>query len=299
MTTQCFSLGLIGHPLEHSLSPLLHRTALQDQSLPGDYLLYDIQPLPAGQAQLAALFSKMRAAEIQGLNVTIPHKQAVIPFMDQLTPAASAVGAVNTVQCRGNCLVGDNTDGLGFMADLKRHMPDGSLVNQKMDRAALVMGAGGAARAVVYALAVSGWKVWLAARRLEQANALIADLKANSSQKSLEINSIAFDKNAVQSVAAHCQLIVNATPLGMYPNINSNPWPEDVSYPKKVFIYDLVYNPAETVLLRQARQAGSSAANGAGMLVEQAALAFEIWTGRPAPKEKMQQVMLASLRNKS
>jgi len=296
MSDRRFSLGLIGHPLEHSLSPQLHRAALQDHCLEGDYLLYDIPPLPAGWAQLDAIFNKMRCGEIQGLNVTIPHKQTVIPFLDKLTPVANAVGAVNTIVPGENGLVGDNTDVKGFMADLQRQVPDRSLMDQKKDRAALVLGAGGAARAVVYALASSGWTVRLAARRLEQAESLIGDLSRNSGDQVLVITTISYEQNAIQNAVFDCQLIVNTTPVGMFPNITANPWPASMPYPKNAFIYDLVYNPAETSLIREARLAGLQSVSGAGMLVEQAALAFETWTGRPAPKEKMLAVLVTSMR---
>jgi shikimate dehydrogenase len=296
MTIERFSLGLIGHPLEHSLSPRLHRTALQDLCLGGDYLLYDIPLFPEGRLELAALLRKMRGGEIQGLNVTIPHKQAVIPFVDEITPVAAAVGAVNTIMRRENCLVGDNTDVMGFMADLRNQAPGWSMLIQKQDRNALVLGAGGAARAVIYALASGGWKVWVAARRLEQAKNLIEDLKRNSGNQVLDLTPIALEKNSIRNAAPGFQLIVNATPSGMFPNITTNSWPEGIPYPNDAFVYDLVYNPAETTLVREACQAGLKAVSGAGMLVEQAALAFEIWTGRPAPKEKMLEVITASMR---
>jgi shikimate dehydrogenase len=296
MNIQQFSLGLIGHPLEHSLSPRLHRAALQDLCLEGDYLLYDIPLFPEGRPEIEALLGKMRRDEIQGLNVTIPHKQAVISFVDEITPVAAAVGAVNTIIRRENCLVGDNTDVMGFMADLRNQVPGWSLLTQRQDRAALVLGAGGAARAVVYALASCGWKVRVASRRLEQAENLIEDLKRNSGDQVLDLEPVALEKNPLRNAAPDCQLIVNATPAGMFPNITTNPWPEGVPYPNDAFVYDLVYNPAETTLVREARLLGLKAVSGAGMLVDQAALAFEIWTGRPAPKEKMLEVLTISMR---
>src|SRR5271157_478607 len=136
----------------------------------------------------------MRSGEIQGLNVTIPHKLSVILFLDRLTPVANAAGAVNTVMQQENLLVGDNTDVMGFIADLQRQIPDWLIIQQKKDRTALVLGAGGAARAVVYALASSGWMVWLAARRPKQAKDLIEDLKRKSSDQILDITPISFSK---------------------------------------------------------------------------------------------------------
>jgi shikimate dehydrogenase len=149
-----FKLGLIGYPLSHSLSPQIHTAALQSRGLKGDYSLFPIHP--EDKQGLEDLLSRIRSGEIHGLNVTIPHKQNVIPFLDELTDTAGSIGAVNTIYLRNDKLIGDNTDAPGFLADLKL-LIDSAVFN--FQPSALVLGAGGSARAVVYALVIGGWKV--------------------------------------------------------------------------------------------------------------------------------------------
>ena len=277
---QTFQLGLIGHPLGHSLSPRIHAAALQACGLEGDYALFPIRP--EDEQGLQQLLKRVRAGELQGLNVTIPHKQNVMPFLDDLTATAQAVGAVNTIYLRENKLVGDNTDATGFLMDLKKFVDrstspslgEGPGVREK---SALVLGAGGSARAVVYALATDGWQVMIAARRLEQAQQLTSSL----SHYQLQIT--AFSDLQLSTF----NLMVNTTPLGMHPEIDQSPLPEDMTLPPELMVYDLVYNPRETKLVRDARAQGLHAVTGLGMLVEQAALAFELWTGRNPPREKL------------
>src|SRR5262245_42500216 len=167
-------LCLIGYPLSHSFSPKIHTAALQSCGLEGNYSLFPIQP--EDKKGLQDLLSRVRSGEIQGLNVTIPHKQNVIPFFDELTPTAEAIRAVNTIYLRENKLVGNNTDAPGFLADLKKFLTTES--RSHGDKNALVLGAGGSARAIAYALLNDGWSVTIAARRLAQAQQL-ADLFLN------------------------------------------------------------------------------------------------------------------------
>jgi shikimate dehydrogenase len=290
-----YSLGLIGWPLAHSLSPRLHTAALRAAGLEGEYRLYPIAPGAAQEKELADLLEQVRKKELHGLNVTIPHKQAVIPLLDELTPVARAVGAVNTIYPRDRGLIGENTDVFGFLADVNRFivaalsaLPVTESVTPK--RTALVLGAGGAARAVVYALLLSGWNVFIAARRLEQAKEVGERFAMSREQLSGDYerpSAICHSPSAIGDIAPTCQLIVNCTPLGMSPNITASPWPEAVPFPSHAMVYDLVYHPVETAFVRSARQAGLQAANGLGMLIEQAALSFECWTGRVADREAM------------
>lgn len=278
-----FKLGLIGYPLGHSLSPKIHTAALQASGLEGSYFLFPIPP--EDKQGLKDLLLRLRTGEIHGLNVTIPHKQNVIEFMDELTPAAQAIGAVNTMYMRRDKLIGGNTDAPGFLSDLKKVMVDWRL---EIDRSALVIGAGGSARAVVYALLNDGWNVTLAARRIEQAQQLA---KAVSNYK-LQVASYSDLRPLTFNLQLSTfNLIVNTTPLGMTPNTDSSPLPENTTLAKDTFVYDLVYNPRETKLIRIARAQGLNASTGLGMLIEQAALAFETWTGHNPPREVLYQAV--------
>lgn len=271
-----FQLGLIGFPLSHSLSPRIHAAALNACGLQGDYSLFPIAP--DNKQGLQDLLTRLRSGELHGLNVTIPHKQNVIEYLDELTPTAQAIGAVNTIYLRDNQLIGDNTDAAGFLSDLNRFLSETQwqIANRK---SAIVLGAGGSARAVVYALLNDGWEVTISARRLEQAQGLATSFTQYA------VRSIGFTNLPLSTFL----LIVNTTPLGMTPNIDQSPLPENLSLPSNAFIYDLVYNPRETKLVRDARQQGLHATTGLGMLIEQAALSFEIWTGYIPSREVLYQ----------
>ena len=267
-----YQLGLIGHPLGHSLSPKIHTAALNACNLQGDYSLF---PISLDDKQgLKDLLNRVRSKEIHGLNVTIPHKQNMIELMDELTPTAQAIGAVNTIYLRENKLIGDNTDAAGFLADLRKFV--NKYTSRQVDKDALVLGAGGSARAVVYALLNDGWNITLAARRIAQAE-LLADSFTN-----YELRIMTFDLRPLTF-----DLIVNTTPLGMTPNIKTSPLPENITLSPTTIIYDLVYNPRETKLVKDARQQGCHATTGLGMLIEQAALAFELWTGHNPSRETL------------
>jgi shikimate dehydrogenase len=264
-------LGLIGYPVSHSLSPKIQNAALKACALEGEYSLFPVAPDDV-QA-LKDLLNRVRSGEITGLNVTIPHKQNVIPFMDELTPTAKAIGAVNIIYMREDKLIGGNTDAPGFLSDLNKFLTTEACRRGELN--ALVLGAGGSARSVVYALLNDGWNITIAARRIEQAQSLASQFEG--------ANATEFNFQTFQP--SNFQLIVNTTPLGMTPNIDQSPLPENLSLSKHTKIYDLVYNPRETKLVRDARSQGIQATTGLGMLIEQAALGFELWTGHKPPKD--------------
>lgn len=272
-----YHLGLIGYPLSHSLSPQLHTAAFKACGLEGNYSLFPIHP--DDKQGLKDILARLRTRELHGLNVTIPQKQNVIEFLDELTPTAKAIGAVNTIYRKDSKLVGDNTDAPGFLKDLNQFLAtaQSKIVNRK---SAIVLGAGGSARAVVYALLHDGWTVILASRRTEQAESLASSF----SNYQLRITNIT---DFPTSKLSNLQLIVNTTSIGMTPNTDQSPLPENLSLPSNVFVYDLVYNPRETKLVRDALAHGVKATTGIGMLVEQAALSFEIWTGNIPPRDML------------
>jgi len=277
-----YSFGLLGYPLGHSLSPQIHAAALQTLGLQGNYHLYPVEH----EKELPEIINQLRQGTIQGLNVTIPYKRSVIDFMDVLTPTARSIGAINTISSRQNQLIGDNTDAGGFLADLRRlsWSSEGDQLQH-----ALVLGAGGSARAVAYALFKQGWQLTIAARRIEQAEVLgksLTNLLTRRDEQSL-VEYINLDRTALSNFRRAPNLIVNTTPLGIYPHENANPWPNVLALPAQAAVYDLVYNPVETEFTCAAREAGLRTASGIGMLVEQAALSFEIWTGQSAPRTEM------------
>jgi shikimate dehydrogenase len=271
-------VGLIGHPVAHSKSPLMQNAAFAHAGLHDwHYELWDT-PLD----ELPARMTTIREREdIAGCNVTIPHKQNVMTHLDAISEHAKAIGAVNTVfkpppspptplSGREGKLVGDNTDWIGWLNDAQWHG-----VNMGEVKRALVLGAGGSARAIVYALVQCGAEVMIVNRDAERAVKLASDFGAAGAGLS-EIAAYARD--------AQPQLIVNCTSAGMWPNENTSPWPEAAPFPTNAVLYDLVYKPRITRLIRQAEHAGARAIGGIGMLAEQGAAAFEKWTGVPAQR---------------
>ena len=284
MKKRDFQLGLIGWPLEHSLSPIIHTAAMQAMGLGGAYRLLPVRPTSQGDQQLRALLDRTRSGELDGLNVTLPFKTTVMEHLDELTPVAEAIGAVNTILAMDGRLVGDNTDKDGFLIDLEATLsPDVG--------GALILGSGGAARAVALGLVESGWKVWVSSRSLDRAQELANGLRSRGAA----ISGVQLSSKLIESIASECNLIVNATPLGMSPQAKTSPWPANVPLPSAVVVYDLVYVPRETVLTIAASEAGLAAVTGLGMLVEQAALSFERWTGLTAPRSLMYQPALTEL----
>ena len=274
-------LGLVGYPLEHSFSPLLHKTALTETGLTGVYRL-----IPLSQAEdLTTVLDQVRSGELDGFNITIPYKQTILPYLDGLTPSAQAIGAVNTVYNKDGRLIGENTDAPGFWLDLVRFVPESVMPHQQ----ALVLGAGGAARGVVFALAEHGWQVNVVARRLAQAQDLVETLGFPNVSTSL------WDAIQKSSFLNKFKLMVNTTPIGLFPNINESPLTNDVTLPPGLVVYDLVYNPIQTALLTFTKLQGNLALSGLGMLVYQAALAFEAWTGKKPSVQTMESAVKRKL----
>jgi shikimate dehydrogenase len=279
MTEKMLHLGLIGYPLGHSFSKILQEEAFRITGIKGNYHLWEVPATPAGDLALHSRLEDVRTGQIIGMNVTIPHKERIIPFLDALTPIASAIGAVNTIfwDSKEKKLFGHNTDAPAFWEDLKK------LINSNQVRKqALVLGAGGAARAVTYQLLAKHWTVSIAARKITRAKELAhyfmsPDAKPNY----FELG------NGSQVDLEPLGLIVNTTSAGMAPMVETSSWPDNWRYPSDAVVYDLVYNPAVTQFIKQAKKAGLKTRNGLGMLVEQAALAFECWTAVAAPREEM------------
>jgi shikimate dehydrogenase len=258
-------VGIIGDPVAHTRSPAIHNAAFAALELDYAFVAF---PVRAG-----AGYDAVRAARtlgLAGLNVTMPHKDDAARACDELTPAAAALGAVNTVVLRSDgSLLGASTDGEGLV----RALADDDVA--PAGRRVLVLGAGGAARAIVQALGAHGASVAVAARRLPAATAAAA----------LAPDAHAVALADVDAWVPDADVVVNATPLGM--KGEPAPFTTDALHPGQLVV-DTVYHPPETPLVGAARARGARATNGLGMLVHQAALAFELWTGRAAPLEVMQ-----------
>lgn len=273
-------VGLVGWPVAHSLSPAMHNAAAAALGIDWAYL-----PLPVRPVDLEAALHGLAALGFVGANVTIPHKQAVLAYLNEIDASAQAMGAANTILIERDggraTFSGYNTDAEGFLADLAQQGVGVS------GRACLVLGAGGSARAIVYGLARSGGHVRVLARSEAQAEQLAADLTPHLLGKQPPDGDAAFPVHAhslrqLPQIAHQLSapLIVNTTPVGMSPEIEGSVWPDRLPFPEGAFVYDLVYNPAETRLMRQASLAGCGVCNGVGMLVHQGALSFQLWTGQ-------------------
>jgi shikimate dehydrogenase len=269
-------VGLIGWPLEHSLSPLMHNAAFDALGMSGAYLRL---PVPPGQAR-AAVWG-LAALGYCGANVTVPHKRAVLPALDSLSPEAAALGAVNTIVVKRDAsgratIAGHNTDARGFVEALQR----GGLEPERMGRVVIV-GAGGAARAVVYSLLRAGvGQIAILNRTSERAQVLADDLGRHRDWAD-RLRVLPLTAEALVESARPADLLVHTTVLGMWPHTGGLVWPKQAPFPAHLTVVDLVYNPLETRLLRLARQSGACGIDGLEMLVLQGALAFELWAGRP------------------
>jgi len=262
--------GIIGYPLGHSLSPLIHNRAFADLGVEASYAAWPLAP-----GELDAFMARMRAEPIAGLSVTIPHKTAVMAYLDGVSGTAKRAGAVNTVYWRDGELLGENTDAPGFCAPLME-LP-------RLPGSALVLGAGGAARAVLAGLAGLGvTNVTLANRNPDKAAALAREFGVQAAPW-----------DARGEIAA--ELIVNATPLGMAgPGVNETPYPAN-NFRSGMIAYDLIYNPGQTRFLREARQAGCASIAGLAMFVEQAAGQFRLWTGLDLPRATTRDLLVNAL----
>jgi shikimate dehydrogenase len=263
---------LIGHPVAHSLSGAMQQAAFDERGIDARYELWDRAPM-----ELAEAITEIRGDEFLGANVTIPHKEKVVPLVDRLTEEAHATGAVNTITREGRRLIGHNTDVPGFRVALDRLVG-----KQKMPRAAVVLGAGGGARAVVYGLITEGFtRVIVFNRHLHRAEALVRHFSRSAAH--MELKAMPWHDSIIESELAKARVLVNATSIGMHGD--ESPIPGEL-LPPELLVLDLVYR--RTRLLRDAAAAGDETADGEIMLLHQGAAAFTLWTGQPAPLELMQ-----------
>ena len=253
-------LGLIGHPVEHSLSPIMHNEALRDKNLNYVYLAFDVLP-----ENLKYVVDGVKSlGTVGGFNITIPHKVEIMKYLDEIDKEAELIGAVNTVKIEKDRAIGYNTDGLGARMSLEEE------IGKVEDKNILIIGAGGAARAVAFELAKNN-HLTIINRTVEKAELLAKEI-SEKLNKHIYYNNLNID-------IGDFDIIIHTTPIGMYPNVNVQPIIDTNKIEENMVVMDLIYNPEETVLLREAKKQGAKTINGLGMLVYQGAISFEIWTG--------------------
>ncbi|MFH0807215.1 MAG: shikimate dehydrogenase [Elusimicrobiota bacterium] len=267
--------GIFGYPVKHTLSPAMHNAAFQALRLNFVYLPFEVKP-----ENLRSCVNAIRSFGFAGVNITIPYKEKVIACMDELDPLAKTIGSVNTIVNHNGKLTGYNTDGSGFLKDLKKHGVN--VRNKKV----ILLGAGGAGRAVASVLSRSG----ISRIYITDSNEMQAEKLRKIIPKS-EYIKIEKWKDKISC----SDILINATPVGMHPGGQAPANAEDLK--KDLFVYDLVYN-RRTELLREAEKAGAKFCGGLGMLLSQGMLAFELWTGKKAPLNVMKKALLKTI-NKS
>lgn len=274
-------LGVIGYPVEHSLSPVMHNAAIAQLGLDYVYL-----PFPIAPENLKSAIAGFAAVGVVGFSVTIPHKQAIMPLLSEITPIAQAIGAVNTVTRQNNTWVGTNTDIEGFIAPLQ--------TTYKQDwsqKAAVILGNGGAARAVVAGCHQLGFAEIHVVGRSQQK---LEEFYASWHDSSLAINLQVHTWDKLAKLIPQANLLVNTTPIGMYPKVDASPVSveEMADLPTDAIAYDLIYIPKPTQFLQLAQQQGAIAIDGLEMLVQQGAAALKIWLQQETvPVEVMRQAL--------
>jgi shikimate dehydrogenase len=261
--------GIFGYPIGHSLSPLMHNTAFTHYGLDAVYLPFAVPP-----AHLEMALKSIVALHMGGVNVTIPHKQAVMAWIDELSPEAHLIGAINTIHLRDGRLHGYNTDGIGFLRALEEAGSDvaGCTV--------MLLGAGGAARAIAVQLCLSGIRrLYLANRTLARAEDLAAFLQQNVPHADISV--VTLGEASLAAYLPDTDIVVNATSIGMHPHDPMLLPPHELG--PRPLVCDIVYRPLHTPLLRAAQRQGARTVDGLGMLLHQGAKAFEIWTEHAFP----------------
>ncbi len=261
-------LGVMGNPIAHSLSPAMHNAAFAELDLNFTYV-----PLLVEPEQIGVAIKGLETLGFKGANVTVPLKQKVIPYLDELSAESAKLGAVNTIIIdEDGHKIGDNTDWRGFVKHLETHKYN------VQGKKALILGSGGSARAVIFALNTLGADITLVSRNPEKASSVLDELSS-----ALDGRQIPLIRRSELGDVKQVDLIINTTPVGMAPLPDLSPWPDEIPLPKCELVYDLIYNPRITKLMGAAMGANVKAVNGLGMLLYQAAFSFEMWTGFKAP----------------
>jgi len=266
--------GVIGDPIEHSMSPVMHNAVFKEMGMDYVYVAFHVKKEGLGEA-----IRGMRALNIRGLNVTIPHKVDIIPFLDELDPLAERIGAINTVVNDDGVLTGYNTDAEGFLQALleKGVEPKGKNV--------VILGAGGASRGISFILAERGSSLVIL-NRLQELDWAVELTRQIARVFGKEVEALELNEENLATVLGWADILVNATSVGMSPDVDANPVPSKL-LGSRLVVVDIVYNPIKTKLLREAEAVGVKTVGGLNMLAWQGALAFELFTGRKAPVDLM------------
>lgn len=263
---------LIGHPVEHSMSPTMWNPALQELGLNYVYVAFDVHP-----DNLKKAVDGFRVFGIEGINVTIPHKETIIQYLDEIDPIAEKMGAINTIKNENGFLKGRNTDAGGA----KKSLLDAgcSIKGKKI----LMLGSGGVARAICYILSEEAERIVLTDIIKERAINLANEVK---DKMNADIIGKISNETTIKEEIKDTDILINATPLGMYPKVDASPISKELLH-SKLFVFDVVYNPLETKLMKEAAEVGGKILGGLDMLVNQGVLAFEWWTGKTPNSELM------------
>ena len=273
-------IGVIGKNIENSLSPLFHNQIILKHSLNFCYLPFQVAEINLGKA-----IQGIKALNIRGVNITFPYKEKAIKFLDEVEESARRIGAVNTIVNNNGILIGYNTDVIGFKKSLQE---DGKFAIK--GEKAVILGAGGAARAVVYALLEEGIEeICIFNRTLEKAKKIKQNLSSFSPKSCISV--FPLEKEDLKDKIEKAHLLINTTSLGMAPQIDNTPLPDEKLFHSNLLVYDLIYHPAKTLFLRQAERAGANITNGLSMLVYQGIESFYLWTGfKPEGKEVLEMI---------
>ncbi len=271
-------VGLIGHPVEHSFSPPMHNAAFDELGMDYAYVAFDVNP-----TDLQTAIEGAKSLNIKGFNVTIPHKIEVMKFLNEIDEVAALIGAVNTIDFKN--LKGYNTDGIGAVRAIEE-------VTSIKNKNVVVAGAGGASRAISFYLAKYGAEsMAILNRNVEKAQGLAADVSQSGLIGEVKADSISEIRNYLKDA----DILVDTTPIGMHPNISDEPISLAEDMDEDLVVFDAVYNPNETVLLKEAIKAGANPVYGIKMLLYQGAESFKIWTGRDAPVDVMEKALKDTL----
>ncbi|HXF94154.1 MAG TPA: shikimate dehydrogenase [Nitrospiraceae bacterium] len=271
--------GVIGNPVEHSLSPAIHNAAFQKLGLNFVYLAFRVENIADAIRGIRAL------GNVRGFSVTIPHKVSVIRYLDEVEPTARHIGAINTIVVDDGKLIGYNTDASGALRALR----DGSV--ELKGRRVAMLGSGGAARAIAFALAADSGVAELFILAIDEAErrGLVSDLQAKTS---LRVHEATLSEDTLRRLLPDAQVLIHCTPVGMHPRSEESCVPAELLH-ARLAVMDIVYNPPETRLLRDATAAGCQTVRGLEMFLNQAAAQFELWTNRPAPTDVMRAVLVS------